>query len=91
MRQNEAGSIRATCFKISTRTSDGTLAIGHGGGGVFSIRGSACGIGKLAKERISSGVDSGLLSSCATGASLAAERFASLEGGALDEGKCFLR
>lgn len=38
--------------------------MGHGGGGVFSISGSACGIGRLANEAISSGVGRVSDSSC---------------------------
>lgn len=56
MRPKDAGSIYATCSRISIRISFGTFAMGHGGAGSPSIKGSAWGIGKLAKDRISSGV-----------------------------------
>jgi hypothetical protein len=95
MRQNEAGSMWATCLKISMRTSVGILEIGHGGGGVFSIRGSACGIGKLAKERINSGVDNGSSFSSSFGAvgtslTVLAEG-AGIFGAGAFEAKCFFR
>ena len=57
MRGREAGSSKATLSSIAARTSDGTFAIGHGGGGVFSITGSATGIRSLANEATSSGVE----------------------------------
>lgn len=47
-------------------TSEGTSEIGHGGGGVFSISGSACGIFRFANEAINSGVDKGFSSSRVT-------------------------
>ena len=56
VRAKFAGSRTATCRSISAITSDGTLEIGQGGGGVFSTRGSAWGIGRPANEARSSGV-----------------------------------
>lgn len=58
MRQRDAGSIKAICFNISIKTSLGTSAMGHGGGGSPSMIGSAGGIDRLANVCISSGVGS---------------------------------